>query len=261
MDTKNYVLGRGKLYFARWASATDDTTEGYRYFGNSTEFNIEVSAESLDHYDSDQGVNVKDSSVQTQLDRQGTLVTDNISEENLALFILGDVATITQLATPVAGELLNEGNALVGGMFYQIGESLANPSGVRGIGSVGVTIDPSGSATAAVEGTDYNIDVATGMLEVIEGGGLDGAVGDIDYTPDANTRKQIATSSDPIYGALKFVSTNPQGKYKDVNIPSVQLTANGSWALKGDDWQNVGFSISVNQKTGYAAMYVDGRPE
>lgn len=259
MDTKNYVLGKGKLYFSRFAPGTN-VGSGFRYFGNTTEFNITVESETLDHFDSDEGVNVKDASVQTQLNRTGTIATDNISEENLALFIMGSIADVVQVATPVTGEAINGGSALVGGMFYQIGESISNPTGVRGIGSVTVTKDPGGTPAAAVLNTDYTIDTDLGLLYVVEGGGLDGVDAEIDYTPVANTRKRVATNAESIYGALKFVSTNPQGKHKDVFIPSVQLTANGDWALKGDDWQNIGFNLSVNQLVGYEGMYIDGRP-
>lgn len=260
MDTKNYVLGKGKLYFAQWASATDETTSGMRYLGNTTEFNLTVASETLDHYDSDEGVNTKDSSVQTQLNRTGTITTDNMSDENLAMFLLGDVGSVSQAATPVTGEYLNGGIALNGEYYYQVGESASNPSGVRGIGSVTVTVDPDGSPSTAVLDTDYTIDTDLGLVYVIAGGALDGAVGSIDYTPTANSRSQVVTNSNAVYGTLKFVSTNPQGKLKDVYIPSCQLTANGDLGLKGTDWQSMGFNLSVNQKTGYAAIYVDGRP-
>jgi hypothetical protein len=223
-----------------------------------------VESTTLDHFDSDEGVNVKDASVQTELNRTGTMITDNISEENVALFILGDVSDIAQSNTPVTGEVLNGAQPLVADYWYQLGALPSNPTGVRGVTAVTITADPGGTPVAAVADTDYTLDAAMGRFQVIEGGVLDGADADADYTPDANTRKQVATTADPINGSMRFISTNPQGKYKDVFIPWVQLTANGDWALKGDDWQNVGFNLSVNQltKSGtvYAQMYVDGRP-
>lgn len=264
LDTKNYVFGRGKLYFNRFADGTTDGS-GERYFGNTTEFNITVESTTLDHFDSDEGVNVKDASVQTELNRTGTMITDNIADENVALFVLGDISDVVQTATPVAGEVINGGAVLVADHWYQLGTTGANPTGVRGVTAVTITGDPSGTPAVGVAGTDYILDAALGRFQVVEGGVLDGVDADADYTPDANTRRRVATSADPINGSMRFIATNPQGKYKDVFIPWVQLTANGDWALKGDDWQNLGFNLSVNQLvkdgTTYAQMYVEGRPE
>lgn len=259
LQTKNYVLGKGKLYFDRFLPNTTTKT-GERYFGNTTEFSITVASSTLDHYDSDQGVRQKDASVQTELNRTGVLTTDNMSDENIALFILGDISEVTQAADPVAGESLNAGNALVADMYYQLGATNANPSGVRGVSAVTITADPGGAATAAVAGTDYILDTDLARFQVVAGGALDGVDAEAAYTPNANTRQQIKTSAEAINGSLRFVATNPEGELKDVYIPSAQLTANGDWGLKGEEWQQCSFNLSVNQLPGMAAIYVDGRP-
>jgi len=254
MDTKNYVLGRGKLFFDPFAPGTRTRT-GERYFGNTTEFNLTIESESLDHFDSDQGVRTKDDSVILELTRTGAMTTDNISEENAALFILGELSEVTQESTPVVAESLG---AALPGRFYQLGNTVTNPQGVRGVSAVSVLAD----AATATAGTDYNLDAELGRIEIIDGGIFTGAEELIvDYTPTANTRKRVTTSSSAsVEGAVRFIAFNAKGKQKDVYIPYVTLQPTGDWSLKGDDWQAMGFSVEVGELPGLAAIYVDGRP-
>lgn len=261
MDTKNYVLGRGKLFIDPFASGTKNKT-GERYFGNTTEFNITAESESLDHFDSDQGVRTKDDSVILELNRTGSLTTDNISEENAALFILGEVSDVAQTADPVVGEAIGDGGVPLPGRYYQLGSTSTNPQGVRDVGSVTVTIDPGGTPATAVLDTDYTLDAELGRIYIIEGGAFDGVKdASVDYTPVANTRKRVTTSAAAsVEGALRFVAYNAKGKQKDVYIPYVTLRPSGDWALKGDDWQNMAFTVEVGELPGMAAMYIDGRP-
>jgi len=256
-DKKNYVLGRGKLYFDPFAPGTKTKT-GERYLGNTTEFNLNVESESLDHFNSDEGVRTKDDSVILELTRTGALTTDNISEENAALFVLGDVSEVSQTADPVVGENLG---TVLPDRYYQLGAKASNPQGVRGVTAVTVS-DDSATPVQAVEGTDYTLDAALGRIYILEGGLFDGTKGaTVDYTPEANTRKRVSTNAAAsVEGALRFVSFNAKGKQKDVYIPYVTLQPTGDWALKGDDWQNMGFSVEIGELEGMKAVYVDGRP-
>ena len=92
MATKNYVLGKGDVYFARFTSGEEPGP--YRFVGNTPEINLTVETESLDHVNSDEGVNQVDASVPLSVTRSGTLVMDDIQAENLALFFLGSVSTV-----------------------------------------------------------------------------------------------------------------------------------------------------------------------
>ena len=260
-DTKNYVLGRGKLFFDPFASGTKTPT-GERYLGNTTEFNLTIKSETLDHYDSDQGVRTKDDSVILELNRSGALTTDNISEENVGLFVLGDISGYAQDGTPVTGEAIGEGGVPLPDRYYQLGQTDANPQGVRDVSSVTVTVDPAGTPVTAVEDTDYTLDATLGRIYIKEGGAIDGVkTVEVDYTPATNTRTRVTTNAAAkVEGALRFVAYNPKGKDKDVYMPYVTLTPSGDFALKGDDWQNMAFSVEVGELPGKAAMYIDGRP-
>ena len=251
----NYTLGRGRLYFARFAPGTQDPT-GYQYFGNTPEVNLSIETENLDHFSAESGVREKDDSVALQTNRTGSFTTDHISERNLALFFFGDVSTLTTSSGTVTGEAVA---GIVKGGFVQVGIGPANPVGVRGISAVTVTSDPAGTTYTA--GTDYVVNADAGLIEILETGTIpDGADLLVDYTRVATTRTRVVSGDTPIEGSLLYVSDNPRGSNRDIVAPWVKITPNGDFALKGEDWQTIPFNLEILKKTGMEAIYIDGRP-
>jgi len=252
----NLVLGRGELYFDPFLSGTTTKT-GERYIGNTTEINLNIESDKLDHFSSDRGIREKDRSVILEVRRQGSFTTDNMATENLAMFLLGDTSTVTQ----ASGSVVAEGIAdVIKGRYYQVGVSAGNPQGVRAISAVTVK---KGASTLVLD-TDYSLDATLGRIKI-----LDGSVtitnGDdltVDYTRAANSRTRVTTgASAEIKGALRYISYNPEGEQRDVYIPYALITPNGDLAMKGEEWQQAAFSIEVQKlDTNTAAIYVDGRP-
>lgn len=252
----NLVLGRGELYFDPFLSGTTTKT-GERYIGNTTEININVESDKLDHFSSDRGIREKDRSVILELRRQGSFTTDNMATENLAMFLLGDVSTVTQTTGPVTAEGISD---VIKGRYYQIGVSSGNPQGVRGVSAVTVKK----GATTLVLNTDYSLDAALGRIKILDGSSTV-ANGDdlaVDYTRASNTRTRVTTgASAEIKGALRYISYNPEGEQRDLYLPYVLITPNGDLAMKGEEWQQASFNIEIQKlDTNTAAIYVDGRP-
>lgn len=247
-DYKKYTLGKGELYW--------DDGKGERYVGNTTAFNITIESETLDHFDSDHGIRTKDDSVVLEVNRTGSFTTDNIATENLALYFMADISTVTQTNTPVVDEAIND---VEPGRFYQLGQTTVNPQGVRNVSAVTVTKTPS---TVLVEGTDYTLDAVSGRIYIVEGGAV--ASGDdleIDYTPAANSRQRISTNNNAsLTGKMRFISANPRGDQRDWYFPQITLRPEGEFALKGDDWQAMSFAVEIGEPTGMKAIYIDGRP-
>lgn len=260
---KNYTLGRGKVFFDRFAANVVVTANtrgsGERYLGNTPEFSTTSSVENLDHYDSDGGVKTKDASVQLSLDRSGAFTCDNISVENLALFFQGDASTLTQTAATGVVEVLTGTKP---GLFYQLGMSASTPSGVRKVANVVVKKGAGFTTTVAPSG-NYEVDEVTGRIYI-----LPGSVGipdntDIQVTYDiaASTREVVISKNQSIYGAIRVVTENPTGPNRDIYLPYVKLSPDGDYQLKGDDWQSMGFSVEILKKaSNIEAIYVDGRP-
>lgn len=248
--SNNYVLGRGKLHFGQFRRGTQ-VARGERYLGNTPELGFSAEQENLDHYNSDEGVRVKDESVVLQLDYMGSFITDNISPENLAMFFLGEHASLTVTA---ATEQTNTFSDIEPGLTYQLGATLASPSGARMVANV--------SVAGAAEGVDYTVDNELGRITVLDDSSVLSAGTELTVTFDieAHTRNRVISKADTIEGELRFIAINATGANVDYFMPWVKITPNGDYALKGDEWQQLGFNIEILKKAGREAIYMDDRP-
>ena len=254
--TNNYTLGRGEVWFARFASGY--TPGGFRYIGNTPEVSLTIESETLDHYNSDAGIREKDDSVPLEVNRTGSLTTDNINPENVALFFFGTASTET------TGASTGNTFALTGielDRAYMIGATANNPTGVFGIDEGGTnTVEISGGATL-VEDTDYTIDYDNGFITFLSGGTVaDGDDIDITYDLAANTRDRVISGSEPVEGAMIYRTVNPKGDDCTFYFPYVKVSPNGDYALKGDEWQQIPMSLEVLKLSNVEAIYRDGNP-
>lgn len=253
--SNNYVLGRGKLYFDRFASGTENTT-GERYIGNTPEFSLSVETEEIEHFSSEEGLQIKDESVTLRVDYAATFVTDNIDLDNIAAFFFGDKQITTESAATDDTETLT----VLQGMYYQLGISAANPVGLRQL-TIDTVEDSGGGGTTYVEGVDYEVDNDLGRLYILPGGNIaDDTELDITYDVAAHTHDLVISGSNVIQGAMRFIAFNGVGKQTDFYMPKVTLRPNGEMALKGDDWQQFGFNVEVLKKGTLQNIYADGRP-
>lgn len=255
---KNLTLGRGELHFARFKPGTQ-IPEGELYIGNSPEFSATIESETLDHFDSDHGINEKDESITTQTNRSGQFTTDNISPRNVAHFFLGSTEAFTVTGTTVAAEVHAD---VIPGASYQLGMTATNPSGARRLDASATTVtDTDTPATTYVLDTDYKINNQLGRIEIIEGGAIaEGASISVAYTTETHTRDRMLSGSEAVAGALRYIAFNPVGEQFDWYLPYVKLSPNGDYNLKGEEWQTIPFSVEILKKEGMEAIYIDGRP-
>jgi hypothetical protein len=158
--SSNYVLGRGKVYFDRFAPGTKNKT-GERYFGNTPEITYNTESETLDHFNSDAGIRQKDDQAILEITRTLTFIGDDITADNMALFFLADVSTQVQAAltgqTTVYATIVKD-------RHYQIGVTTGNPTGVRNV--TAVVVKPAASGTPYTLGTDYTLDATLGRIYI-----------------------------------------------------------------------------------------------
>lgn len=149
LENKQYVLGRGKVFFNQFnlASVDDEIGSGERYIGNTPSFATNQAYSNLDHYDADEGIRVKDDTVQLQLDRSGAFTLDNISIENVAMMMGTTAVTESQAAATGEAEtfLINQL-----GLYYQLGADNVVPDGVGKVSSVVVTDNTGVHATGTI---------------------------------------------------------------------------------------------------------------
>lgn len=250
------ILGSGKLYWDEDDANGDPT--GEVYLAETPGIAMPISTENFEAWSADNEIAEKVLDVPTKVDRGFNFELIDMALSNLALFLIGSVATVTQTTTPLVADPINGGKGVTQGRYYQLGVSV-NPAGLRGMTAVAIK----DGATPMVLTTDYTLDAALGRIYIVPGGGIsDNTVLTADLTPDANTREQLTTDQlGAKTGRLRYVANNTSGANSDMFIPKVTLTPEGEFALKSrDTLQKMSFSASVSTRTGSAQVYIDGRP-
>lgn len=257
LNLGNQTLGRGEIHFSLFKPGTH-TPAGWRYVGNTPSFSLTIDQENLEHFSSDRGVRIKDKSIILQVDYSGQMVMDDINNDNLALFFFGNSTTVAQTAATAQTESFT---SVVQGYGYQLGITNANPTGVRKVSNVTVTV----GGSAKVLGTDFTVDADNGIVYVTEGGTiLDAATIAVTYDRALVSRKQVISGSTQLEGAMRFISYNPQGEKNNYLFPYVRLGPNGDFELKTDEWQQLPVSVEILADTfqgaNKSAIYIDGQP-
>ncbi len=249
----NYVLGRGKVSFARY---NGDVLGHFRYIGNTPELSFNIESEELPHYNSDEGVREKDDSVPLETNRSGTMTTDNIQKENVSLFFFGEDSVVTQTAVASAPETFED---VPVGAVLKLGIAPSRPAGYMGVLVTAVT---SGGG-AMVLGTDYTVDADMGLVTLVETSAVHDEVADVvvTYSVRGHTRDRVVSGSTPVEGALIYRELNPKGDDNIWFMPYVKVTPSGDYNLKGDDWQTLPMALEILKlDTNTEAIYRDGQP-
>lgn len=239
--TKNQTLGRGKIKF-RKAGET-----GFRYLGNTPSFGITVTTESLRHFNSDSGVRVQDKQVPVSTEYAGSLVTDNVNHENLAMLLLGEASTVS--VSSATGETAQ---------FTGVSQGYTYDLGARQVSNVAVQV----GATPMTVTTDYTVDAARGHIEIVEGGGIaDGDTIDVTFDVAAHSYDRSVSSGNAVEGTILFVADNPEGDDIDYVIADAKLTPNGEFAIKAEEWQQLPFNVEISvPDDGTPAISANGQP-
>ena len=252
-NSKQYTFGRGEVHFARFKPGTQ-TPDGFKYIGNTPAFGFTINSQTLDHFDSDHGVGELDLQIATQVTRTGSFTTDNISIDNLALFLFGSSATVTSTSATAVTETIG---GVQQGRRYQVGVTNSKPVGVRAIAAVTVAV----ASSVKVAGTDYLVDLQRGTIDILEGGAIaNNADIIVTWNQTASSFEQVVSGNQPVEGAILFVADNPTGANRDYLLPYVKVTPNGEFALKSDNaLQSLPFNLSVLKAASRAAFYVNGQ--
>lgn len=253
--TNNYVIPRGRVYIDPY-DANEQLT-GEFPMGNCPDVNIEISTDKWEHYSSEQGLQEKDAGGAIKVTRTGTLVSDNFSPSNAALWLSGTHTKVTQAATPVTGEM----RTVIPGRIYQLGASTSNPMGVRNV--TGITVKNEAGTTTYDAGVDYNIDAETGRVQILEDGDIVAGVVQFGYTPVAGTFDAVQSGAkSELLVAVRVVPDNATGPNDDVYLPKVSLSAGGNLPLiaEGTDPVTMEFEMEVLKPANGQAIYRAGRP-
>lgn len=241
----NLVLGAGKLFFDRFDA--DGNPTGELYIGNTTSLTYSTDEERQEHFSSDTAERERDASVVIRTTATLGFTTDDIIAENLAMLFKGDAETLVD-----AGSTNNTENITVTtlGRWYQIGATDANPTGVRLLTNVSVTDDEPTPVTIPNDTANYEMDLARGRIFIPEGGVV--AAGDIiivTYDITASSRTIVLSKDEQVQGQIRYVADNTVGDNNDHFWPLVEISPDGDYEFKGDDWNEMSFSGEVLTKT------------
>lgn len=254
MPEQNQTLGRGEVHFALFKPSTT-TPDGYRYLGDTGEFNLSVNSEDKPYYSMERGVKRKTKSATVQSEQAGTFTCTDINLDNLALFFLGTKATVTQAAAATQTETLA---AIKLGHSYQLGVTPSTPIGVRKVTLTSVMV----AAVALVSGVDYTFDSERGIITFLVGATkiANGASATVNFDIGATSYDRTITGDKQVDGAMTFLAYNAEGADIDYRMLHVRLSPNGDLPLKGEDWMNISFNVEILKPAAGEAIYANGQP-
>lgn len=250
-ELKNYTLGRGKLYFDKFAAVNTEIPTGERYLGNTPAITMTTAYQNLDHYSSDEGVRIRDDSVQLQVDRAGTFQVDNINMENIAI-MFGIAPPVNE--STVAATAQTDDFTVQKGLWYQLGKDL-HPDGIGTVANVTVAI----AASPITAAGNYQVDLAKGRVFIEDGATAIDNDDVITVTYDVVVQERVVVVDDnhQVEGSLRFIADNPKGTNRDYYWPHVRLAPSGEFALKGETWQTMTFAFEILiPKDGRKMVYV-----
>lgn len=248
----NLTIPRGRMYFSPFTAGTTTlASKGRVYMGNTPGASLTGDSQKLDHYGADAAVRQKDKSVTTQVDYKGSITTDNISKENLALFFFGTASVLSEAGATGQTEVLG---AVAADASVLVGVGATRPQGARNLANVVVK----DGVTVKTLGTHYEVDAANGMVHAL----VAFAAMEVDYDITAHTRDLVVTSGTKVAGELILVLDNSEGDNGTYYMPYVTMSPSGDLALKGDGtaWQELKLELEVLKLAGKAAVYRDGSP-
>jgi hypothetical protein len=244
---QNFEFGRGKVFIA----LEDDgfANPAYRYLGQTPGFEVTMTPERIDLKSSDGPSRETIASVVIENEATGVMSCHNVSQDNLALFLAGEIETVSQSAGSFSVTIAN----IKQGFSYFLGEGLSDVDSLRNVSSVAIS--------GAVAGIDYDIDNALGLLTVKRGSSELTEGSTITVTGTKSAREWTRnTSSDKgeVRCRLKFVADNASGENRLLVLPLVSLAPSGSYQPQSeDDFVALDFEYTI-LKSGLERIIIDG---
>lgn len=234
------VIGRGELYFDRFAAGTLKG-EGELYLGNTPGFTVSRTVEEVERFTSYGGQQIQIDSLVTREVHTADITTDNVSMDNLALWFGSEPDKTGQVAI----SFITENIQVKKGRWYQLGTTV-EPFGVRHV-EPDIVFTRNGSALNVpanlildrVEGRFYVMDEAVNIV--------DGDTLGVTFQWRQSFSVDIIDNGAEVVGSLRYISKNPIGPAVSYFFPYVRLKPASQIDFKTDDWQNFSFDVDIRK--------------
>lgn len=166
-STLEYNLGGGKVFLAELEST--GKPKNFRKVGNTPEFTVTVNTESYEHQSTQEGAPAQDMSVIINSGGSVGFSLENMSAENLALFLLGEASSYINpgIAGFTDSQIVEDGSIVEFG-YYQVADASGNA--VFGITATNALLLKTTNATPVTltVDVDYTVDVLSGMVQLLD---------------------------------------------------------------------------------------------
>lgn len=239
VNAADLYIGRGEIYFDRFNASAART--GERFLGNCTVFEISVTDEVREKKSSAEATAPLIKQVNVGRNVEISISLDEWDVYTLELFNMGTAKQFAQTGASKSNYVPPVARVIQGRWF-----PLEDPAGTPRRGTVAeplsalVVTGPS-AMPVYVLGTDYKVDLVSGRIYVIPGGGIaDGASLEVDFTYPTLAATDLpyveAGTSNFIEGFLRFKSRQAAGPSVEVEVWKVSISPDGSQAYIGDDF-------------------------
>lgn len=225
MRLPNYTVGGGRLYIAY----NDDPTYGERYLGSSQGFAFTPEVTSLGLFDSDGGVVRQTGSEIIQVTARCLIILDDISNENLGLFMVNAEPAPVQRSS----EQFTRTIRAVRGNIYDLGAAAIRD----------LTAEHAGEP---MDLSAFTLDGAAGLIQVREDAEVyTGQEISFSFIGDGTTSETTGPTFKAYKGPLRFVEDNLAGENRVLYIPEVVLYPDSDLDLKASSWRTLTLRAEV----------------
>lgn len=237
-DGTKHLLGRGAVFVDRKLAGV---SQGERHLGNCTAFTITPSEETRDITGFVNNANPLLASVPVKRTLEVNITLREYDENNLALALFGDVAT---LGTQGSGSITNEVKTYVAkDRWYKLVK--------RNVSAVAVT-GLAGTPTYVL-GTDYEVDAKVGRIYVKPASAIAGNF-EVDYSyADDNLANVKLGTAGTIECFIRFVPDAMNGPQLEAELWRVIVGGDGETGLITDDYGEVRIKgLIIDDSTNHA---------
>ena len=216
-----YFKGQGKLYISQ-RDATGQPVGGFRWLGNVPMVRISTSTEQTSHTESYTGDQLEDLVIYDKKRCSLMFTMEEFSKENLALALFGT-------GTDIAGATITAETHKA-----YLGRSLIlNQANITTFTSLTDT----GAATTYVEGTDYTVDLSSGLVDIPAGSSIpDDSDVEANYAAGTSTKVSTYTATnEPYWLFFQGLNTADSKKPVLIDLYKVNLQPQKEWDLIQND--------------------------